>query len=80
MTPEEMLERRHDVKLKWVEPWPAVGPEGNELDAFVEHHATVHDCINIQRRAHQFAGGNMGDDLDRLVEFIAVHWASIVEK
>lgn len=77
----EMLERRHEVKLEWFEPWPACGPEGNELDAHIDLRATVHDCINMQRRAFKAAGGNpMGDDAERLLDFIAVHWAQPVKE
>jgi hypothetical protein len=76
MTTEEMLEQRHTLKLVWVEPWPACGPEGNELDAHLELRATVHDCINMQRDSSKHSGrSTMGDDARRLDEFMAVHWA-----
>lgn len=77
---EEMLEKRHTLKLGWAEPWPACGPEGNALDAHVEVRATVHDCINLQRAVAK-AGGHptMGGDGGRLLDFIVVHWAAVVE-
>lgn len=49
MTPEELLEGRHEIKLEWAEPWPACGPEGNDLDAHITISATVHDCVNTAR-------------------------------
>ena len=80
MTTEEMLETRHATLLKWGEPWPACGPEGNELDAYVELRATVHDCINLQRLLARNAGRpTMGDDENHLLDFMAIHWASIVK-
>ena len=73
---EQMLEQRHTLKLCWVEPWPACGPEGNDLDACVEHRATVHDCINLSRLSAKGAGRpTAGDDANHLLDFIAIHWA-----
>ena len=72
-----MLEQRHTLKLVWVEPWSACGPEGNELDAHLELRATVHDCINMQRAASKQAGrSTMGEDGRRLEDFMAAHWAT----
>jgi hypothetical protein len=77
MTTEEMLEQRHTLKLLWVEPWKACGPEGNELDAHLELRATVHDCINMSRAAAKQAGRpTMGEDERHLLDFMAVHWAT----
>ena len=76
MTTEEMLEQRHTLKLVWVEPWKACGPEGNELDAHIELRATVHDCVNMSRAAAKQAGRpTMGEDARHLLDFMAVHWA-----
>lgn len=75
---KEMLEQRHALKLLWVEPWQACGPEGNPLDAHIELRATVHDCINMSRAAAKQAGRpTMGDDRNHLLDFMAVHWATI---
>ncbi len=77
MTPEEMLERRHDLKLAWFEPWQATGPEGNDVTAHIELRATVHDCINLRRAIAKAHGmPTMGGDLQFLLDFIAVHWAT----
>ena len=76
---EEMLERRHELKLAWHEPWPATGPEGNPLDAHVECRATVHDCVNMARSAAKQHGlSTLGKDAEFLESFIAVHWAQPV--
>lgn len=75
---EQLLESRHLRRLTWAEPWPACGPEGNELSAHVVHSATVHDCINMQRLVAQRAGRpTMGEDDKHLLDFIAVHWATV---
>ena len=75
-----LLESRHTAMLEWVEPWPACGPKGNTLDAHVTLRATVHDCINLQRAADGQAGRpTMGDDEQRLDEFMVVHWATVVQ-
>ena len=80
MTIDEMLEARHTTWLQWCEPWPAVGPEGNELHANIVMQATVHDCINLSRKVSQAAGRpTQGDDANHLLDFIAVHWAKLVE-
>lgn len=78
MTVEQMLELRHETYLMWPEPWPACGPEGNELLAHVRLSASVHDCVNMQRRAAKAAGRQtMGEDEQHLLDFIAVHWAGV---
>lgn len=77
LTTEQMLERRHDLKLVWGEPWPACGPEGNELTAHTELRMSVHDCINVQRAIAKQAGRpTMGNDAEFLLDFMAVHWAT----
>lgn len=75
-----LLESRHETMLQWCEPWPACGPEGNDLDAHIILRATIHDCINIQRRVAKAAGQQtMGDDANHLLDFMAIHWAQVVE-
>jgi hypothetical protein len=75
-----LLESRHETMLQWCEPWPACGPEGNDLDAHVILRATVHDCINMQRRVAKAAGRpTMGDDGNHLLDFMAIHWTRVVE-
>jgi hypothetical protein len=74
-----LLESRHETMLQWLEPWPACGPEGNDLDAYITLRATVHDCINMQRRAAKDAGHpTMGEDEKHLLDFIATHGAQAV--
>lgn len=76
MTTEQLLENRHQARLEWVEPWPAVGPQGNTLTAHVTLSATVHDCVNLQRSAAKSTGHpTLGNDARFLEEFMAVHWA-----
>jgi hypothetical protein len=80
MTARDMLEQRHETWLQWCEPWPACGPEGNDLDAGVVLKATVHNCVNLSRAAAKAAGRlTAGDDEDYLLDFIAIHWATVVE-
>lgn len=85
----ELLERRHEIKLSWREPWTGCGPEGNEVTVHVELRATIHDCINWQRAAYKHnkekRDGVMltkdelvGKDGDFLLDFMAVNWASFV--
>lgn len=75
----EMLETRHETLISWEDPWPACGPEGNELNAHVEHRATVHDCINMARAAAKANGHpTSGKDADFLLDFMAVHWAKVI--
>lgn len=75
-----LLESRHTAMLEWVEPWPACGPEGNTLDAYITLRASVHDCINLQRAADRQSGRpTMGDDARRLDEFMVVQWATVVQ-
>lgn len=76
-----ILENRHKWKLKWLEPWPACGPEGNPLDAHVEMSATIHDCINLQRQNHSCRDlPTSGNDAELLMEFWSVHHACIEKK
>jgi hypothetical protein len=75
-----LLESRHETMLQWCEPRPACGPEGNDLDAHIILRATVHDCINLQRLSAKAAGRpTMGDDGNHLFDFMAIHWARVVE-
>ena len=75
-----LLESRHETMLQWCEPWPACGPEGNDLDAHIILRATIHDCINMQRRVAKAAGRpTASDDENHLLDFMAIHWARVVE-
>lgn len=75
-----LLESRHETLLQWCDPWPACGPEGNDLDAHVILRATVHDCINMQRRVAKAAGRpTMGDDGNHLLDFMAIHCTRVVD-
>jgi hypothetical protein len=76
----DWLESRHTKYVTWVEPWAACGPEGNELNAHVILRATVHDCINMSRLVAKANGhSTMGGDRDHLLNFMAVHWAEVVD-
>lgn len=75
----DLLQSRHEAKLAWLEPWKAVGPEGNEISAYVEMRATVHDCINLMRASWDAHGiPHLGRDEDLLLDFMTVHWAAVV--
>lgn len=75
-----LLEGRHNTFLQWKEPWVACGPEGNALNAHVVLQATVHDCINLARKAAWDAGRPVsGDDRNHLLDFMANHWARVVD-
>jgi hypothetical protein len=74
----DWLESRHTKYVTWVEPWAACGPEGNELNAHVILRATIHDCINMRRLVAKAEGHSpMGGDRDRLLDFMAIHWAEV---
>ena len=80
MNLENLLEKRHEARVEWVEPWKACGPEGNALDAHVTISCTVHDAVNLQRSvAKQLGQSTMGRDSEHLAYFIAVHWAKPVD-
>ena len=79
-TLSDLLESQHETLLQWCEPWPARGAEGNDLVAHITLRATVHDCINMQRRAAKAAGRpTIGNDGNHLLDFIAIHWTQVVE-
>lgn len=80
MNLENLLERRHEARVEWIEPWKACGPEGNSLTAHVTISCTVHDAVNLQRSVAQQAGRpTMGQDIQHLADFMAVHWAKPVD-
>lgn len=80
MSTDQLLEARHEAKLQWFEPWPACGPEGNELSAHISLQATVHDCINLARSVAKSKGlPTMCNYRELLLDFMAVHWAKVVE-
>ncbi len=73
---EDALENRHTLMVEWCEPFPACGPEGNDLDAYITKKASVHDCINMHRYIEKTNGGKTeGRDGDRLAEFMILHSA-----
>lgn len=74
-----LVDQQHEIMLEWQEPWPACGPDGEEVDANIALRATVHDCINIKRRYLKQAGNSLyKDDMACLLEFIIVNWAYLV--
>jgi len=76
-----LLESRHETMLQWCEPWPACGPEGDDVDAHIILRATVHDCINMQRRVAKAAGRpTMGGDKNHLLDFMVIHWTRTVPR
>jgi hypothetical protein len=76
---KQLLENRHTTFLEWREPWPACGPQGNDLDAHVSVRANVHDCINLQRVSDRSRGDDtIGNDERRLADFITTHWCTVI--
>jgi len=71
-----LLEDRHTAKLYWEAPYDALLKGGQKSFATVEHSATVHDCINIQRLSNTLKGApdNISDK-DTLMDFIIVNYA-----
>ena len=77
---DEALENRWTWYVEWYEPYPACGPEGNQLDAHITHRMNVHDAINVVRKIHKDKGKPiMGHDKEFLLDFIAIHWARIIK-
>lgn len=74
---EEILLRRHELRVRWCEPHPARDSDGALLDADVCLDTTVHDGINLMRgsvsgKPHAF------DDRELLLDFVAIHFAKII--
>ena len=79
MNINEILENRHKTLLEWESGWESCGPEGNELSANVVHRATVHDCINIERRHAKFRGHpTSGNDAGLLKDFMDLNFARVI--
>lgn len=77
----KLLEDRHVTYLEWNEQREATGPGGNNLDAHIIIRATVHDCINLQRRVAKFNNlPTMGNDMQFLDEFMNVNWVRVIDK
>jgi hypothetical protein len=75
----KMLEHRHDVRLEWSEPWQAESEFGDDIHAHIKMSATVHDCINSQRRYWTGMGmDHRGMDRDLLLDFMALYFAGVV--
>lgn len=69
-----LLKHRHDVRLVWVEPWPAYDGK-KKVDAYIRLSATVHDCINMYRLWAKDNGYPTNKEEKLLESFIAVHCA-----
>jgi hypothetical protein len=74
----ELLESRHDTYLEWVEPWPASGPDGKDVEANITIRASVNDCINLRRWHFKLPGQPTLDERELLADFISVYWARVV--
>ena len=79
ITAEEMLQQQETLRLCWVDPWPGMTADGRPLDIAVKHSATVRECIQMQRAARAKQTGTLEGvlDLDLLLDFMAVNWASV---
>ena len=83
MKTSEMIGRRHELKLEWVEPLSTLGPEGEEVPTGnLVLSATVHDCVNHTRWVHAQIVGDHAKETDEelLMDFMAVHWAQPVKE
>lgn len=75
-----LLADRHNRYLQWEEPYQAMGPNGERLDAHMRLTTTVHDCIGIWRKHWDNMGIPYKDaDEEILAEFVTVNWAYEVE-
>lgn len=71
-TIEEMLENRHQWSLEWCEPWRALTADRKEIYAHVSSYASIHDCINMQRRNASKSPKTFTDS-ELLWDFMTVH-------
>lgn len=77
---EEILERRHELLVGFVEPWPALGPEGNELLSHVEVRMSVNDAVNHTRKIWADQGiEHRGKDRELIQDFLSIHWAVVID-
>jgi hypothetical protein len=77
---QELLKNR-GTKLEWLEPWAGCDSDLKDVDSHIRLSATVEDCINLQRRILKNKGrlDLCNDDEGILVDFVAIHWATIVK-
>jgi hypothetical protein len=81
MTILEAVENRHTTWVEFVTPWPACGPEGNDLTSYCINRMTVHDAINAGRASAKQRGlSTNGWDRLYLEDFLAAHWASLKQQ
>ena len=71
---EELLENRHTQLLRWDEVRKGLDSGGNPVEVYVTLEATVHDCINMQRK---LANPAQSGDAVLLHNFMAVNWAYV---
>lgn len=80
MNAKDAVNRRHEVRLQWLEPWPGVDVEGKEVTAHILLQATVHDCINLQRAALRGRKNTVIiSDEDLLINFVVANHAFIID-
>jgi hypothetical protein len=77
---QELLKNRN-AKLEWLEPWAGCDSDLKDVDSHIRLSATVEDCINLQRRILKNKGrlDLLHDDEGILIEFMAIHWGTIVK-
>lgn len=74
---EEMLEHRYQWNLLWEEPWPATTVSRDDTYGCVTSYATIHDCINMQRR-NTLKSPKTFTDSELLWDFMTVHHARLI--
>lgn len=62
--------------VNWVEPW--YGPE--ELEVHVTLECTKEHAINHSKNIAKIRGHTYPSDEEAYLDFIAVHWATEIEK
>lgn len=75
---EKALANPNDYWLEWVEPVQGLDAKLKEVTATEVNRMTVQDGIAVSRR--MMPPGHQETDLDLLVDFIVVRWATIVPK
>lgn len=80
MTTAEMLEK--NATLAWHEPWPGMNKDLSQTDAHVELRASARECVLMARLVvarKSIDTAMSATDEQLLLDWIAVHWAKVVE-
>jgi hypothetical protein len=81
LTPETILENRHNWRFRYFEPWQAIDSLGSELDAHVTVELSINDAINMERVAWAEKGiEHARMDRELMLDFMAVHGAVVISQ